>query len=889
MRKKSIIFIGGLVMLLLVGWVGLMLAFPYLVDAEKIRTETEKRIYDATGYKVVIKRAEAKFRLTPSIIFYNVTARASKNQLSARIFSASMVEVDITFSSMFDDEPKPIAMDTEFLVVNVDEMEDGKYSIPAPVATSKKAPSIAFPPSMTFRNSRINYTPFGSKAVYEFRDIVAKLTFEDSGDISVDSGFLFNKKRFNVDATLNALKELSGFNADVTLSYGKNAPETLLFKGKWGKKNAALFTQGTLEYRITDISTWLGFIDLSGVETGLYTALSGYGLEGALELEYVNNTLTLKTIKSLFNGESLRMEMRALLQENINFSFNASLDKIKFENVNDSVNGYDLLERVLVKSVEGDIQLHIGQIEFQDKLFNNAQFEGTIIDQELVINKSLLAMEGDTKALLFGIVRRNEQDLVNLDGNIEIIGKDFQAFINAMKLDQNQFMKEYEGEFRAKANVYFAPHQSLLSEARFQVANVFMDGNIEYQPNGPIHYTFNMRARQLDLNNIANYLNPFPQQNELEGGYGLTKMHLPFLEDVTKNYRFNIVLDSFDVWGERGRSSKVVADISHNQIRLSDMNINLGTMSIKGDLGLNQQEEVPQINGNIYLSQWDVNKWVGGNFRRFPVERGNVISIWDDEPFDVSFMQGYDGKLRVSIGVVSHDAFTMRDVVFDALIDGGEWRISEFSGALWGGDLKAKGTMDVASILAVNMDFVFKGILLEQFLRSTVDLSALQGRVNMYGNVSMGGLSVTNLVDSLQGQMVMSGQEVSIAGFDLAGMIQTLPTIRNISDVANTVRVSLLGGKTTFNAIEGAFYFESGLFKSHGVKLRSKHAIGTIKGEANLVSWGMDYTLSFKLPTLVVGDVAELSVFAKESMDEPLISVDSRQLESFMAKRKAVR
>ncbi len=926
MNNKLLKYAGGVVALAIIAWVGLIVAFKVTIDPEQVRLKIESHIYDTTGYKAVIKRAGSSFWLSPKIVFYDVVVRNSKSQISPRVMSALVAEIDIDVMTIFDEMPKISNLTIEGFTLDIQELADGKYNIHAPKNKSG-ATNLFSLKNINLQRGRINYTPFGSDSTHEMRSINADVNFGKNIDIISD--FEVNGHNYNFSADLKG-SDLKGSDltasdlrasdlraSDAKLSDAKisgvkgagvkgaasqktyksilslvksdNSEEKIIYNGEVEINNGELMLNGEADFNLSNVNEWIHFLDLEGAQQKIYNVLHDFKLSGKVDIAYQNDNLHLQTKQAKLNQNVLDVDYEAKINDGWQFALKVDLAKINIKDDKKSFNSeklYQILNKLLFKKINGDLTINIGEVQYNDTKFDKIMLEAALVGQELVLNNSIVKMAGDTDILLFGIARKDSGDLVNIDGSMEILGKDFQKFIAGLNIVHKEFTNGNEGVFRGKSNIFISQNLNLFSNIKFQVGNLFVEGNVENRPEKDVNYNITLNAKNATLDAFADYINPVANQDGIENGYDIPKFYIPWLESLGANYHLEVALQDFSLMDRNGNSAKFNMDILRNQIRFSGVDFNWQEMKVTGDLNITQSNQSPTIDCNLFVSEVNINDLIEGGFRRHPVERGNVISIWDDKPFDIDFMRGYDGNLNVNIGVVSHDSFTMRDVALQTVIEDGVWNIGEISGAIWGGELNAKGEIDVSSIFSADIDFLFKGIMVEDLLQSTLDIRPMQGKANIYGNVNTGGISVSNLVDSLKGQVILSGRDVSIIGFDIAGMLQTLPSVRNINDVANTVRVSLIRGKTSFSTMEGAFYFDRGVLKSHGIKLRSKHAIGTIKGQSNLVSWDMNYGLSFKLPTLSTMEVAEITLFFKESMDNPLVMVDSRDLESFMAKRK---
>jgi uncharacterized protein involved in outer membrane biogenesis len=884
MNDKLLRYAGFAVALIILVWLGLIIAFKVMVNPNKIAQQVEKQIFAETGYKLVIKRAEASFIFSPSITFYDILVRNSNSQFAAKIMTASVSEFGIDLFSIFDENPTANNLTIAGLALDIEELENGKFNFQVANNQHKKFTMI-IPSTIIIERGRINLTSLKSKLTHELRSINAQINVNDI--VKISSNFNLNNNNYDFNGALQKNNDV--YETKATLSNGKNFEEKIEYRGKIDFDINDLMINGEADFNLGDVENWLHLFDLQGTQEGIYYFLNNFKLAGKLMISYHNHQLKLHSENVKLNDSALNIEYESIFADKPQFSLKAILSAISINNIEQSIkltNLYQSFSKLLNQQANGDISVNIGELKYNDTQLNGIEIDATLVDQELVLNKSVAKMEGETDILLFGIMRKDSDNLVNIDGSLEILGKDFQKFMNNLNLPNTEFFKNYVGDFRSKSNIFISEDLNLFSNIKLQVGEFFLEGNIENRPKGPENYNIALKTNNMNLDGFLDYIHSKDVSSEVETGYDVPKLFIPWLSGLANNYKVDLQLQNFNLYGEKGSSSKVIMEISRDIIQLHDIDFSWREMSISGDINITQTQRIPVIDCNIFISELDINNFIGRNFRRQPVERGNVISVWEDKPFNIDFMRGYDGQLNINVGELNHNSFTARNASLKTLIENGNWKISELSGDIWGGNVNAKGDIDVSSIISFNLDFLFKNIMIEELMESTFAIKPIYGRTNIYGNVDTGGISIANLIDSLRGQIILSGRDISIVGFDIVAMLQTLSSVRNINEVANAVRVSLLKGRSNFGTIEGSFYLDRGLLKSHGIKLRSKHSISTIKGQSNLVSWDMNYEMLFKLPTLSTMEVAEITLFLKESMDNPLLVVDSRNLESFMAKRK---
>jgi hypothetical protein len=873
-------------------WGLLVFCVPMFIDHQALRQRMIEELSAFSGQEVVVGGSDVSFSLYPKLHLYDVMIRNAPDALSPRLFSAQHIEITLDFIALLSGEFQSSGVSIEYAVLDIEEIHEGKWNVVLPTTMRGALSERLFSRHVMINHSRVNYTPYQAKMIYEYRDVSLELQMNKNAQVALDGHFSLKNTQYQLaikgtDESEKQGKELA-LNVTAALQQDK---ESITYTGLLGQHATQFFANGTVAFALADVKAWNKLFDMAAVEEGLYAAVKNdVALNGEAIVQYQQPSFAFVSRDLQLNQQPLTLQGQFLFRDKTKFRLTMKAAALAMEAFDESDYTVDkvnsLLQKFLPPNAEGDVSLAVDSMTYDGIEGRDLRLSGTLLEEEFVINQASMKMGGDTSILLFGIFKQDANQKVNLDGNIEVIGGNIQEFLSAIDLGEHKFLANHKGGFRAKSNLFLSAALSMLSEFRFQAGTFLVEGGVQYRAEGPVHYTSSLRIVGGKLDSLARYINPTNKTELLESDYDTPKINLPWLRTMTHRHQLTLLFDDFELFGRTGRRSRFIVAIAPNKIALSSIDLNLETIKFTGDVSIDQSEKIPRIDGNFYLSELNVNGFVGHKFRRHAVERGNVNSVWSEKPLNVDFLKGYNGTFMMRFGEIIHDSFVVKDVNIDAVVEESAWEIKEFSGALWNGDILVKGDLDVSSIASVQMEFQLKGIFLHEFLTSTVGIDALRGKININGRIDTGGISVTNLVDNLTANIVLSGSDMVIKGFDVAGLIQALPNVRSSSEVANIVRVSLIGGQTTFRTIEGAFYVGDGKLKTHGLLLRSKHAIGTMTGEADLVTWSMDYGIVFRLPTIAMSEFPELTMYFRQSMDDPLIQVDTRALESFMTQRK---
>jgi hypothetical protein len=736
----------------------------------------------------------------------------------------------------------------------------------------------------------VHFIPFQSKGIYDVQGLQGSFTVTSRGHIRGDASFLLDKDyltlSFSGDKMATA-DDSARFAVSASLNKGD---ESIAYEGEMGTENQESIAKGSVMFNVHDAMEWMHLFDPKAKDMQLYGILAGRSLTGNMAVQQKGAYLSFATETVMLDEHPVRLEGQFSFKDIVKMRLSSVIEKLSFISKKDfsytpeQLNA--LLQKFLPPDVEGEVDVTVAHFNYKNVHAKDVVLKGSLLGGEFVVNQATAKMAGDTEVLLFGIVKTDATQNITLDGNVEILGKDVQAFFTAMDLDKHRLLSAHTGAYRAKADLYLSAKLSNISEIRFQAGKFLVEGGVQYEADAPINFRSALRVRGGNLDSLAQYINPAQEGVLLEGDYDTPKITLPWVQDLKNSYELALVFEDFTLFNLPGKRSRLIIAIEPKKITFRAVDLNVGDTRFTGNVTIDQKNHLPYVNADIYLSDFTIDSYLGRNFRKHPVERDNVLSIWEDKPLNVNFLKGYDGYLKLRFGTVHHTSVKLYDVAVKASIEDGAWDVSAINGKIWGGQIAMHGSMDVSSIAAAKLEFQLKNVFVHELLESTLDISAIRGRMNINGKFDTGGISMNNIVDNMSASIVLVGSDIIVKGFNMAGLVQALPSVRSTSEVANTTRVSLMGGQTSFSQVEGAFYVMDGQLKTQGLTLRSKHAIANLDGSANLLTWAMDYMMKIRLPTLAVMDVPVLTLYFRKSMDDPLIQVDTRALESFMTQRK---
>ncbi len=879
--KKTVIFLG---IIAAIFFAAIYLA-PSFIDEKAIKEQAQTYFKTVFGRDTIIRTVKVESGLTPKVILSDISVRNSEDAISNKLLSVQNVTINMNLMQVLQGNQSPTSIILNSPTLYVDEIAKNRYNVDINDYL-KRASDTKSNSTLKLNDGRIRINSYGSDEPIDIADINGAVNVGSA--ISVQSSFELDGKEFTFDITDQGA---GGQNASLRKVNAalKRSDEYIAYNGVL---NIVSFdsAEGVIDVHIKDIKQWLGLANISASREKLYDVVDeSHTIEGKFPINFRKTAMVFGSSNATLDEKPFTLKGQAAFGQTDKFKLSLHFNEIDFKSVEtdfSSENTNKLIKQFLPPNVVGAVNITADNLLFGKVKTTEAVLSATLHDREFVINQANAKMAGGSEIIFFGIIKTDVNDIVNLDGNVEVLGDDIETFISALDLDEHKLLANHKGKFRAKANMYLSPEQSTISGIRFQAGEFRVQAGLEYKEKAMPQFIISAQVSGGNFDSMARYINPARGGSVLDSDYDTPKISLPWLDNMRNSYKITTLVDDFKMFGMQGDRSRMVIEIKPGEMALQSVDLNLSDLRFTGSVIFNQEGALPYIKTDIYLSKFDTKSISQEPYRKYPVPRGNVLSVWSNEPLDISFLKGYNGDFKIKIDKFVHRDFEFDDFKVQANVDEAVWTAEKVEAEIWGGEIELKGVFNVSSILSAKMEYQLKEILVHKMLSSTLNIEAVRGEMNLSGNLETAGVSANNLIDNLSANVALYGTEIIIKGFDMAGLIQALPSVRSTSEVANTSRVALVGGKTTFRVIEGAFHITDGTLKTHGLTMRSKHAIGNLTGSADLLSWALDMMINFRLPTIAITQYPEVDLYFKDSMDDPLMQIDTRNLESFITKRK---
>ncbi len=745
------------------------------------------------------------------------------------------------------------------------------------------------PSSIYLLRGKIIHEDKITNTVQEIEDIFFELGLGEH--IRYEGSFNADSKLFQADGELSAITSATQmFDGTIHL---RHHDTKLTYEGKIGFHGIA---EGHASLQSDDIHSWLEYFFRKEKKQGLFDAINkniplsieADILYGESQLGLKNFLIEMKGVKG--GGEiirqdgglwKLRMDFDSLLLDGVIADKQPEIDDKLFNS---------FFGKLIPKHVTADIHIKARDVGYENMVSKVVTLSASLDDGEIVVSQAVARFPGNTNLLAFGIFKQNIEGVVNFDGNLELLGENLGDFMKGVGSDVNRFLTSHTAAFRARANISLSKRQSIFSDIKFQAGELLLAGGASVSREAKYDAEMTFRIKGLKADQLASLIIPKSEKDALGSAeFGEVERRIVWLDKLRSRLLINLIVQDYELDKMTGSRATMAIVLGPGEFQLRDLSMDVGGINYKGNVSYSQRNSlVPKTSADISISELDINPFVARNLRRTSIPRGNRESVWPKEYFNFSFLKGYNADLRISIDKLIHKSFPMRNAVLLANAENGQWTIEELSGNIWDGSMRIQGTFDVSSIPTVNIGYVFGSIRADRLFYALAGHENFHGKLSLSGTISASGVSMHNWIKNMSGSAIARGEDIAIKGFDLSSLVQAVHTMRSVSDVISTARIAMFKNRSTFSVVEGGIQMEGGVVKLHDLKLRSRHAVGTVRGEVYPETWQMNLSINFSLVSLRArgGDYPSLQVLIKDSMDDPVSNLNTYDLQSFIAKRK---
>jgi hypothetical protein len=884
-RRATLIIVGGISSALLIYW----LTLNMLVDKNAIRDRVVA-IIEKASYTVEVQGTSLSVFPLPKVTLKRFAVNNPSEASESYFFETSSIEIHLDLFSLMSGHPS-----VRHITLVRPSLSLERFS---QTETNWNAVLSIFDQNQQFERARvfiergsIYYLDSQDGREETVTDIQGQFFLEASQGIEANLGFkAYDRQgRFTMRSRSGQLVSLKQFqvNSETQLRFDN---EFMDFNGTISRQpSKAVIFDGVLKAEAQKSRFWFERFSVSKAKEGAFTTLPEnlpLRLEATLDTHIEKGRISIKELTLGDTSGTAEIgwnDRNNIADAEAQFSFSHLNADELLAGEEGNINAFFTL--FLPKEVEGVFSANIKKLTFQKAPFADVQVTSSLGQSELNLNQVRATLPGNTKVFLFGIMKRDSRNMINFDGSMEMLGENAAQFMQDSGFERINLVPQAHSKFRARANLFVSNDRATISELRFQGGDFYMVGGVNVNAGGNHDIETTLRFRNVRLEPLAAFFAPL-MAKRAPTDVEMLNRRLPWLSNIKRSTVLNLLFDDFAFGDRKGVRSQFIVSIRKDQVAFQKIDLNFEKSHVKGTALFDQTGEIPRIEANLNLSEYNLNSLMGSSVIKHPVPRGNILPVWSSEPFETSFLRGYNSKLALHIDKAEHQSFVIENLDLVGESKNGDWRFETLAGDIWGGQFSANANLDVTSVTSLSTAFQMSNIQVEEALKSLAGFEGVRGRASISSELSSSGVSPSDFAKNASGTVAFSGRDIVIRGFDLASLVQTIPAVRSVADVVNTVRIATLQGASSFSIVDGGFYFSQGTVGTQGITFRSRHAIGSFGGTIDLMRWMLNAAIQFKLISITAEEYPMVTVLFTDSMDNPALDIDTRSLEAWVARQK---
>ncbi len=264
---------------------------------------------------------------------------------------------------------------------------------------------------------------------------------------------------------------------------------------------------------------------------------------------------------------------------------------------------------------------------------------------------------------------------------------------------------------------------------------------------------------------------------------------------------------------------------------------------------------------------------------------GRTEAGWSRQSLGLEALGEMDADIALSARVLSMNKLKLADARVALKLRETEAELTTLSGAIYGGRLEGKATLDLRQAPALTATGTLTGVELRQVLEMIAGTDALRGPADLNVDLRATGDSQAALIATLAGTLQIASTGGSIDGYDLPAMSEKLKRIDRPTDLITLVQLGLGGGRTPFTRLDGTLRVANGIARTDDLKLVAQAGEMRTTGTIDLPRWTVDLVNEFYLtehPKL-----PPLGLKISGPIDAPRRVFDIERLQSHLLRRGA--
>jgi len=377
----------------------------------------------------------------------------------------------------------------------------------------------------------------------------------------------------------------------------------------------------------------------------------------------------------------------------------------------------------------------------------------------------------------------------------------------------------------------------------------------------------------------------------------LTQLKVNNLVLSVQHQNMNKAIQSFAKGSPRYASLAKPLDFKANVVidgkvtSISNIKANLAGASVVGALRFDTSAAKQSLAGSLRIGDLVLKSGALSSSAGQKSGGGSSASNgkWSSAPMDTGWLHSMNVDLDIAANSIVYETWNLSKPALKLTLQGGTLDIKDLKAGLYDGQISVSGNISSSAKgepMSIKMASDITDISIGSLAKALVGSGRIQGEgdVTLNFDVYGTGASQSALVSSLSGEAVLSGSNVVMKGFDLAGLAGALmESSKPLPRIQQIIGSSTSGGQTAFDTVKGACDIKDGVVGISSMVMDGPEAMIVSTGAVSLPRWRIDTDHQVTLKN--AKDVAPFNVEIKGPLDNPGNTFGSGLFDTFIRGR----
>lgn len=328
----------------------------------------------------------------------------------------------------------------------------------------------------------------------------------------------------------------------------------------------------------------------------------------------------------------------------------------------------------------------------------------------------------------------------------------------------------------------------------------------------------------------------------------------------------------------------IEANMAKQTLLLNDFTGQIANMSVFGKMNVTDFISQPVAKGKVEIKPVDFKAWLQAVGQKADnlLEMKNLSGTMS---FTASSAKNINAQGRLSVDTLQAAKIKMTDVNVEIKFQNSVLQLSPVTAKLYQGDLYGQAKVDLNGVMPLlSMQAKLSDIQAEPLLQDLggeSDKIKFSGKGNVDLKMISAGKDADTILKNLSGSGSLNFADGELKGVDLGYMVDSAVALAKQQPVASSDTK-----KTSFGSLTGTIVIQNGVVTNNDLHFDAPRFDSTGKGDINLVSQTIDYSLQTKVKKISADrkdnllDLYGMSIPIRitGSLSDPKVGLDTNDL-----------